>query len=107
MLKYKGYTAKVEYDPEDAILWGEVLNTADKILFEAEHTHEVEARFHEAVDDYLEMCEEIGKVPEKPYSGQFPLRMPPELHKEISTAAALARKSVNSFIIDILQHRAP
>jgi predicted HicB family RNase H-like nuclease len=63
MIKYKTFTAKVEYDSDDEIFWGEILGTADKILFEAENIDEVKAQFHEAIDDYLEMCEEIRKTP--------------------------------------------
>ena len=37
---------------------------------------------------YLEMCEEDGSDPDKPYSGQFQIRVDPLLHRQIATAAA-------------------
>ena len=105
MLTYKGYTAKVEYDPGDHILCGFVLDTNDEILFEATDVEQIEQEFHLAIDDYLEMCLEIGKTPDKPFSVSVHLRISPDLHRDISIAAQLANKSMNSYIIEKLQHR--
>ena len=54
--------------------------------------------------DYEDWCKERGKEPEKPYSGSFTVRMPPELHRRIAEAAARAGKSLNRFITDTLEH---
>ena len=103
MLRYKGYTADIQYDPEDKILFGTVLDTNDEILFDAKDTEEIEKEFHLAIDDYLEMCEEIGKEPDKPFSGKFNLRLPPDLHKQVSNAAHLAHESMNTYIVNTLR----
>ena len=34
------------------------------------------ARIEEAVEDYLEMCEESGRPPQKPYSGNVSCLFP-------------------------------
>jgi predicted HicB family RNase H-like nuclease len=39
------------------------------------------------VDDYIEWCLEEGVQPEKPYSGNFNVRLPPSLHRETAITA--------------------
>ena len=102
MLTYKGYSATVEYDEEAKILHGEVIDTRDVITFQADTPAEVEREFHASVDDYLEFCAERGEDPEKPYSGNFPVRTTPEIHKRVSMAAATSGVSVNAFVAELL-----
>ena len=45
------------------------------------------------VADYEEWCRGRGKEPERPYSGNLTLRMPPELHRRVAEAAARLGKS--------------
>lgn len=100
---YKGYEAIVVYDEEANILHGEVLHLNDVITFQADSTAEIEKAFRESVDDYLEFCKENNREPEKPYSGNFQLRMSPELHREVTYAARKKNESVNSYILEALQ----
>ena len=102
MLTYKGYSATVEYDEEAKILHGEVIDTRDVITFQADTPADVEREFHAFVDDYLEFCAERGEDPEKPYSGNFPVRTTPEIHKRVSMAAATSGVSVNAFVAELL-----
>jgi predicted HicB family RNase H-like nuclease len=53
--------------------------------------------FHEAVDDYLDTCEKIGKAPEKSYSGNVFLRVDENTHARAAKAAELAGLSLNEF----------
>lgn len=64
---YKGYQANVEFSAEDSLLVGEVIGVADSLNFHAKSVHKVEVMFHQCVDNYLESCQEVGKVPEKSY----------------------------------------
>ena len=57
----------------------------DLVDFECEDLKGVEKEFHEAVDDYLEFCKEVGKEPDKEYKGTFNVRISPELHKRLVT----------------------
>lgn len=66
MLKYRGYEAKIDFDEVDKVFHGKVLHISDYILFEASHADEVEANFHQAIEDYLKGCEEQGKEPNDP-----------------------------------------
>ena len=101
--KYKGYEGVVEYDGEANILHGEVLHIHDVITFQADCVGDLEAAFHDSVDDYLEFCAQHNRKPEKPYTGKVSLRLPPELHKEIVGIAKSKQESVNSFIVEAVQ----
>ena len=84
-MKYKGYTGVVEFDEESSSLYGRVIGLRDVITFQGESVAEVTQAFHDSVDDYLEFCAKRGRVPERPYSGQFVLRIDPELHPRCPT----------------------
>jgi predicted HicB family RNase H-like nuclease len=103
MLKYKGYSGVVEYDSEGKIFTGEVVGLRSVITFEGRTPEEIEQSFRESVDLYLQMCEQDGVPPEKPYSGRFNLRITPELHRSIATCAAIEHKSLNDWVVDALK----
>ena len=104
MLKYKGYVGIVEYDPDGKIFTGEVIGMRAVVTFQGRTPEELEASFREAVDVYLQMCEEDGVPPEKPYSGRFNLRISPELHRELAMRAAAEPKSLNEWVSQALEN---
>lgn len=59
--------------------------------------------FHNAVDDYLTLCEETHKEPERAYKGSFNVRISPELHKQAVIFAAAHNMSLNSFVENSIQ----
>ena len=103
MMNYKGYMGKVEFDDEAELFHGEVMNMRDVITFQGTSVDELNQAFQESIDDYLAFCEERGEAPDKPFSGQFVTRIPPDLHREVSTAATLAGKSLNTWVAEQLQ----
>ena len=103
MMQYKGYIGKVEFDDEAGIFHGEVINTRDVVTFQGETVAELKKAFKESVDDYLAFCESRGEAPDKPFSGQFVTRIPPELHRQVNLAARLAGKSLNAWLSEQLQ----
>lgn len=106
VMTYRGYSTRVEYSPEDTALVGRVLGITDIIMFHADGVAEFEQMFHDAVDDYLESCEELGKEPHKPYSGKVMFRIDAELHREAAIAAELAGKSLNQWAEDAMRYAA-
>lgn len=106
VLTYNGYSARIEFDAEDRILFGRLAGIADGVSFHADTVAELEAAFHEAVDDYIETCAKVGKTPERPYSGKVMLRIDPTLHARIARAAQLAGKSINQFGEEALRRAA-
>ncbi len=103
MMEYKGYIGKVEFDEEAGIIHGEVINTRDVITFQGDSVAEVKKAFRESVDDYLEFCKKRGEAPDKPFSGQFVTRIPPDLHRQVNVAALLSGKSLNAWVAEQLQ----
>ena len=103
-LRHKDYLATIELDPDAGFFHGEVINTHAVLTFQGSSLDELKAAFADTIADYEDWCRERGKEPERPYSGSFTLRMPPELHRRIAEAAARAGKSLNRFIKDTLEH---
>lgn len=52
-LRYKGFTASVDYDEDDAIFFGRIAEIRDGVGFHGETVGKLELAFHDAVDDYL------------------------------------------------------
>ena len=102
-MTYQSYSAKVEYDPVDRIFVGHILGIRDIVGFHGSTVEELEAAFHEAVHHYLEVCEKIGQQPQRSYSGKLTLRMPPDVHMAVATAAETNHKSINQWATDVLR----
>lgn len=98
LLRYKGYSARPEYSAEDRIFYGKILGISDLVDFQSENAKDLEEEFHKAVDDYLEFCAEIGKQPQKEYSGLFNVRISPELHREVSVFAQAEGVTLNKAV---------
>lgn len=105
MMEYKGYIGKVDFDDEANIFHGEVINVRDIITFQGESVQEIRQAFQESVDDYLAFCAERQEEPEKPFSGTFTVRVPPELHRAIYIQARLANKSLNSWVSEVFEQQ--
>ena len=98
MMEYKGYVGRVEFDDEAGTFHGEVVNTGDVITFQGISVKELKKAFEESVEDYLTFCEERGEEPDKPFSGNFVVRIRPDLHRRLYAQAKKAGKSLNAFI---------
>ena len=59
MMNYKGYIAKVEYDDENRVFTGSVINTKTVITFYGSSVDEIEKEFKASVNDYIEWCMEV------------------------------------------------
>lgn len=94
---YKGYAARIEFDPEDEIFVGRIAGIRDVIGFHADNVPDLIAAFHEAVDDYLATCARIGRAPQKAYSGNLMLRVDPAVHARAAAAAEAAGKTLNQW----------
>ena len=98
LLHYKGYSARPEYSAEDRIFYGTILGISDLVDFQSENAKDLEEQFHKAVDEYLELCKEIGKEPQKEYNGLFNVRISPELHRQLSQFAQAEGVSHNKAV---------
>ena len=101
-MTHDGYVATIELDEEVGLFHGEVINTRDVITFQGSSVQELKQAFEDSVDDYLEFCASRGEDPEKPFSGKFLVRVPPEVHRQIMTEARRQGKSLNAYVIEKL-----
>ena len=102
-ITHKNYAARVEYSEEDSCFVGHIVGIRDVIGFHGESVAELRAAFEEAVDDYLETCKKLNQEPNHPYSGQFRLRLSPELHARAAMAAETKGKSLNAWVSDAIE----
>ena len=102
-MRHDSYIATIELDEDAGFFHGEVVNTRDVLTFQGRTFDELRTAFAETVADYIEWCKERGKEPERPYSGNFMLRLSPELHRRVAAAAARSGKSINGFVADTLE----
>ena len=105
-MTYCGYTASLEFDPDDKILVGRVLDIDDIISFHGESVAAFTAAFHEAIDEYVSACEKLGQPPEKPASGRRMVRVDPVVHAAALKAAAHAGQSLNRWAERVLRQAA-
>ena len=103
MMTYNGYFGSVHYDDEDKIFYGKLEFVRALVSYEGTDVISLRTAFEEAVDDYLELCEETGKKPEKPFKGTFNIRLDPSLHQRLVTQAMDEGKKLNAFIKDALE----
>ena len=61
-LSYKGYTAHIEFSSEDDCFVGHLASIKDIVGFHAEDRSELAVAFEEAVNDYLNTCNRVGKL---------------------------------------------
>ena len=83
-MKYKEYEAIIEYDEQDRLFVGRVINTKDIIVFDGLSVDELEQSFHTVIDEYLADCKALNKTPDKSFSGRFNLRVSSDLHRKIA-----------------------
>lgn len=103
VLEYKGYFTKIEYSIADKVLFGKIEGIRDLVNFESSDIERIEQEFHSAVDDYLELCEELGILPDKVYSGSFNIRINPEIHRTAAMTAEKCGISLNQLVSQAIE----
>jgi predicted HicB family RNase H-like nuclease len=98
ILTYKGYQGRFEYDADADIFHGDVLHITDVVTFQGRSIDDLKTALADSIEDYFDLCREVGKSPQKPYSGRFNVRLTPELHQKAAHTAALEGVSLNNWI---------
>jgi len=102
-LSHKGYAGSVEFSAEDAVFHGKIIGIKSLISFEGDSVATLTEDFCNAVDEYLEFCEEAGKEPEKPFKGSFNVRIGADLHRKAAMAASAMNVSLNAYVEDAIR----
>ena len=98
LLNYKGYFGSVEFSDEDNIFHGRIIGINDRITYEGDNVKSLRRDFNAAVDEYLDVCAELGKEPEKFYKGTFNVRIEPTLHRQLVVYSSSHGKSLNAVV---------
>lgn len=107
MMSFKGYFGSVHYSDNDRVLFGKIEFIRALVSYEGTDVYSLKRAFEEAVDDYLEMCAQAGREPEKPFKGSFNIRLDPSLHQRLVSHAMNEGKTLNAFIKSILERAVP
>lgn len=59
-LTYKGFSARIGFDAEDRIFVGRVADICDVVGFHSETVAGLDRAFHEAINDYVKACADLG-----------------------------------------------
>lgn len=103
LLVHKGYHGSIEPSLEDGLLRGRVLFIVEKITYQAPTIAEMQEAFEKAVNQYLTTCLERHIAPERPFKGQFNVRIAPDLHKSAAIRAEQEQTSLNSVVVSALR----
>ena len=103
-LHYKGYYGSVEFSNEDNVFFGRIIGINDRITYEGDSVYGLRRDFEEAVDEYLETCEQLGKEPEKAYKGTFNVRIDPILHRQLALYSTSNGKTLNSTVEEAIRN---
>lgn len=99
ILKYRGYEGTAELDVARGVCRGKILLIDDLVTYESSVIGQLQSEFEAAVEDYLETCKELGRSPQLPLKGQFNVRVPPSLHKELILRATADVSSLNDVVV--------
>ena len=103
LMKYKEYLGSVNYNDSDEIFYGKVEYIRSLISYEGHDVESLRTNFHEAVDDYLELCQHQGIEPEKPFKGSFNIRPGTDLHRRAAIAAQERGINLNQLVSEALE----
>lgn len=103
MLEYNGYHAVIEFDAEDELFIGEVFGIVDSLNFHGKTVDELVEAFHNCIDNYLDICKQCGKEPDKEFKGSFNVRIPIDLHRKVSIEATKRKQTLNQYVVKSLE----
>lgn len=102
LMMIDGYPAKVMYDEQTEMLRGEFVGLNGGADFYATDTKSLREEGKLSLRAFLEECSQRGIAPKKHYSGEFRLRIDPELHRVLAESAAMESRSLNESIATLL-----
>lgn len=98
LLTYKDFTGSVHFSAADKVFHGKLEGIEDLVTFEGQSVAELTTAFHEAVEDYIELCKKVGKEPVKTCKGKFNVRVSFDLHRKAAEKATRLGISLNQLV---------
>ena len=102
LLSHRGYHGSIEPSVRDGNLKGHVLFIDELITYSAPTIPALQQAFMDTVDEYLAECASSGKLPQRPFKGQFNVRIAPQLHQTAVLRAESEGTSLNNVVVKAL-----
>jgi len=93
-----GHKAVIAFDPDFGMFRGEFLGLSGGADFYAADVEGLLKEGRTSLKIYLQACEERGISPYKHFSGRFNVRISPDLHADIVSAAEASGMSLNQWV---------
>ena len=103
-LVYRGWVGSIEFSEEDAVFHGQLLGTKDLISYEGESVASLTQDFHDATDEYIDLCLRHGKfVPQQEGVPNVPLRL--ELYRQVAEVTRNTSELLDDFVNESVRLR--
>ncbi len=102
-LTYNSFIGSVQFSADDDVFYGKIEGIDDLISYEGTSVAELKEAFRNAVEDYMDLCKEVGKEPFKSCKGSFNVRISKELHLAAMKKASLEGVSLNQLVKKALE----
>ena len=103
MMHYKEYFGSVHYSDEDKIFFGKIEFIRSLINYEGTDVESLQQSFEEAVDVYLQLCQDKSIEPDKSFKGSFNVRTGSELHRKVAIYAKEQGVNLNKVVTEALE----
>ncbi len=103
MIHYKNYYGSVHYSDADQVFFGKIEYIKSLINYEGTDATSLKQAFEEAVDDYLELCQNEGLKSDQSFRGSFNVRTGSDLHRKASLYAKEKGLNLNSVVTEALE----
>lgn len=102
MIHYKGYYGSVHYSDDNQVFFGKIEYIRSLVNYEGTTVKNLRQAFKEAVDDYLELCQDEGIKPDQSFRGSFNVRTGCELHRKAALYAKEKGLNLNKVVTEAL-----
>lgn len=103
IMKFGEYEAVISFDPEIELFRGEFIGLNGGADFYADNIKKLRKEGEISLRIFLEAAKEKNIPAKKKFSGQFVLRLKPQIHKKYSTLAKAKNVSLNQVLSQTLE----
>ena len=98
LMEYRGYYGDATYSAEDHVFYGKLQGINALVDYSGDSVSELEASFHEAVEDYLIFCEDQEIQPETPLDDTITIQLSPSVRAKVIDISHRRKISINRTI---------
>lgn len=103
VMEHKGFYGTVQYSGADECLIGHIIGISDSVSYEGKNVDDVQYDFKDAVEQYIVVCDELGKKPLKSAKGSFNVRINRETHLKALIKADAENKTLNQVVKEAVE----